>query len=144
MDLFKRQLAPLSSEAWEEINERAKQVLKSYLSARKIVNVVGPKGWEYSFLPEGRVKLLDREGEIGVGLRKAKPLIEARIPFKLVRWQMDDIERGAKDSDLAPLEDAVKQIALFEERVIYNGYEKASVEGIVEASENTHPSDRTK
>jgi uncharacterized linocin/CFP29 family protein len=48
MDLFKRQLAPLSSEAWEEINERAKQVLKSYLSARKIVNVVGPKGWEYS------------------------------------------------------------------------------------------------
>ncbi|RAM60203.1 bacteriocin [Mesotoga sp. SC_3PWM13N19] len=136
MDLFKRQLAPLSSEAWEEINERAKQVLKSYLSARKIVNVVGPKGWEYSFLPEGRVKLLDREGEIGVGLRKAKPLIEARIPFKLVRWQMDDIERGAKDSDLAPLENAVKQIALFEERVIYNGYEKASVEGIVEASEN--------
>ena len=40
MDFFKRQLAPLSSEAWEEINDRAKRVLKSYLSARKVVNVV--------------------------------------------------------------------------------------------------------
>jgi len=136
MDLFKRQLAPLSSEAWEEINDRAKQVLKSYLSARKVVNVVGPKGWEYSFLPEGRIELLESEGDIGVGLRRAKPLIESRIPFKLVRWQMDDIERGAKDADLTTLEEAVRKIALFEENVIYNGYKKGTVEGLVESSEN--------
>lgn len=136
MDLFKRQLAPLTSEAWEEINERAKQVLKSYLSARKVVSVVGPKGWEYSFVPEGRVKILEKEGEVGVGLRKAKPLLEVRVPFRLVRWEMDDIERGAKDSDLGPLEEAAKQIALFEENVIYNGYEKATVKGIVESVEN--------
>ncbi|MDD3671212.1 MAG: encapsulin, partial [Sphaerochaetaceae bacterium] len=33
MDILKKDLAPLSSKAWEEIEERAVQVLRSRLSA---------------------------------------------------------------------------------------------------------------
>ncbi len=38
-----RELAPVSSNAWDEIDERAAEVLKSTLSARKVVRVNGPK-----------------------------------------------------------------------------------------------------
>jgi uncharacterized linocin/CFP29 family protein len=42
--MLKRELAPFESSVWNEIDERAAQVLKSYLSARRVVNVQGPKG----------------------------------------------------------------------------------------------------
>ena len=43
---------------------------------------------------------------------------------------MDNIERGAKDVDYEPLENAVKEIALFEENAIYNGLEEGLIKGI--------------
>ena len=131
VDIFKRQLAPLSGEAWKEVNDRAGQVLKNYLSARRVVNVVGPKGWEYSFLSEGRLDLIDTGSEVGAGLRKAKPLVELRIPFRLNRWELDNIDRGTADPDLGPLEEAARKIALFEENAIYNGFEAGMIKGLV-------------
>ena len=50
-----RELAPISSEAWEEIDARASEVLKSYLSARRVVKVNGPKGLDYNVITEGRL-----------------------------------------------------------------------------------------
>ena len=38
-----RDISPVTEKTWEEIDETATDVLKSYLSARKIVHVVGPK-----------------------------------------------------------------------------------------------------
>ncbi len=131
VDIFKRQLAPLSGEAWKEVNDRAGQVLKNYLSARKVVNVVGPKGWEYSFLPEGRLDLIETGSEVGAGLRKSKPLVELRVPFRLNRWELDNIDRGTADPDLGPLEEAARKIALFEENTIYNGFEAGMIKGLV-------------
>lgn len=131
MDLFKRQLAPISADAWKEVSERAKQVLKSYLTARKVVNVVGPKGWDYAFHPVGRLERVKTDGEVGAGLRKAIPLLELRVPFKLDRWELDDIDRGVEDPDLEPLEAAAKEIALFEDNAIYNGFEQGVIQGLV-------------
>ena len=39
-----RELAPITKEAWEEIEDRLMEVFKTYLSARKVVKVEGPKG----------------------------------------------------------------------------------------------------
>ncbi len=47
MDMLKRNLAPISAEAWEEIDEQAAAVLKTHLSARRAVNVQGPMGWGF-------------------------------------------------------------------------------------------------
>ena len=45
MEFLKRELAPITDGAWEEIDSRAVETLKSYLSARRVVNVVGHKGF---------------------------------------------------------------------------------------------------
>ena len=56
--------------------------------------------------------------------------MESRIEFEMDRWELDNIERGAKDVDYEPLENAVKEIALFEENAIYNGLEEGLIKGI--------------
>ena len=59
-----REIAPISTETWEEIDERASEVLKSYLSARKVVKVNGPKGLSYNVISEGRLGEESIEGDI--------------------------------------------------------------------------------
>lgn len=137
MDILKRELAPLTDEAWNEIESRAKQVFESYLSARKVVHVNGPFGWDYTVLTEGRLTNIEgKDGEVYTGIYEAKPLLETRINFELNRWEMDNLIRGAKDIDLSPLEDAVKKSALFEENTLYNGHASSNIQGIQQVAAN--------
>ncbi|HEY8362805.1 MAG TPA: family 1 encapsulin nanocompartment shell protein [Tissierellaceae bacterium] len=125
-----KELAPISSSAWEEIEERAKEVLKSYLSARKIVRVNGPKGLDFNVITEGRLNPVKNRGNVGFSTYKVQPLTECRVEFEMDRWELDNVERGAQDVDYEPLENAAKEIALFEENAIYNGLEEGFIKGI--------------
>lgn len=134
MDMLKREMAPLADAAWEEIDARAEEVLKSILTARKAVKVDGPKGWDFTQVSEGRLESIDDKETVKAGIYKVKPLVEARMSFSLNRWELDNIIRGAKDIDLEPLEKAVTELAKFEERAIYQGYTRGTIEGLLEAS----------
>ena len=125
-----RELAPISNEVWEEIDKRAREVLKSYLSARKVVKVNGPKGIDFNVVSEGRLSNVEKKDEVYYSTYKVLPLTETRVEFEMDRWELDNILRGAKDIDYAPLEEAMKKIALFEENAVYNGLDKASINGI--------------
>ena len=46
MDFLKKELAPISGKVWKDIEERAKEVLTTQLSARRFVKVTGPIGKE--------------------------------------------------------------------------------------------------
>ena len=138
MDILKRNLAPITEEAWEEINETASQILKANLSARRFVDVEGPKGWDFSGVPLGRVNVAQGKAKEGVnyGVRTIQPLVDARVLFDLDVWELDNAVRGAEDIDLEPLEDAARKIALFEERAIYQGFKDADIKGLKESSEH--------
>ena len=58
--------------------------------------------------------------------REVKALVELRVPFELYRQAIDDVERGADDSDWQPLKDAARQIAFAEDRAIFEGYAAAA------------------
>ncbi len=132
MSMLKRNMAPMPSEIWNEIDERAETVLKNILSARKVVHVEGPMGWDYPVVSEGRLDIIDdnEDKDVSVGTYRVKALLEARISFELDRWELDNITRGAKDIDLEPLEEATKKLAYFEENLIYNGYKNGNVKGL--------------
>jgi|LGOV01.1.fsa_nt_gb uncharacterized linocin/CFP29 family protein len=131
MDMLKRTLAPLTQPAWDEIDGRAQEILKSRLTARKAVKVNGPMGWDYTVLSEGRLDLLKcNDPSLATGIFRVKPLIEVRVGFTLNRWEMDNIIRGAKDIDLTNLDNAVKKIAEFEDNAIYNGYAEGQIKGL--------------
>lgn len=125
-----RDLAPISDKVWEEIDERAGEVLKSYLTARKVVKVNGPKGLDYNVITEGRLSHVEEEGNVLYSNYEVLPLTEIRREFEIDRWELDNIARGSKNVDYGPLEEAVKEVALFEDNAIYNGLENASIKGI--------------
>ena len=66
--------------------------------------------------------------------RVVMPLVEFRVPFELTREAIDDVERGAEDSDWQPAKDAAEQLAYAEDRTIFLGYAAAGIEGIREGS----------
>lgn len=136
MDHLQRRLAPLSSDAWEEIEEEAKRTLKRTLAARKLVDFVGPLGWSVSAVGLGRTEAIAAAPQPGVRarLRRAQPLVELFAPFDLDRSEMDNIGRGAKDADLQPVKDAARAIAMAEDRAIFHGYDAGLIEGIAEAA----------
>ena len=132
-----RDLAPVSKEAWEEIDETAARVLRSYLSARKVVNVNGPKGLDFNVITEGRLVEVEDDSETDVCYApyKVQPLVESRIEFEMNRWELDNIQRGAKDVDYEPLEKATEKIALFEDKAIFNGLKNGMIEGLDDSKE---------
>ena len=132
-DILKRSLAPLTDEAWEEIEETAKQTLKPLLSARQLVDFDGPKGWDFAAVNLGRLDVPKGSSKksVGYGIRKVLPLIEARLLFRLNIWELDNIARGTADPDLGALEDAAKEMALFEEAAIYKGFKDGQIDGII-------------
>lgn len=137
MDLLKRSLAPITQEAWDEIDAQAVNVLKGSLSARRVVDVKGPFGWDFHGWPMGRLSLSDTPFIEGTehGIRQIMPLVEVRVPFSVSKWDLDDISRGSKTTDLSALENAARKIALFEERAIYTGMDSGCIIGMAGASE---------
>lgn len=130
-----RDLAPISSEAWEEIDERAEEVLKSQLTARRVVNVNGPKGADFTVISEGRLADVDKKGNVSYGNYQVLPLTEARVEFSMKRWELDNVIRGAKDVDYGPLEEAAKELARFEEEAVFNGIDDSIIDGLCQAAE---------
>lgn len=136
MDILRKSLAPISDKAWEKINEEAKGTLSTTLSARKIIDVAGPMGFDFAAAPTGRLDIPKNQGKDGVhyGIHKVMPLVEARIPFELDIWELDNVARGNEDIDLDNLIEAAKKIARFEDEIIYKGFKPAHIDGLLNIS----------
>lgn len=137
-DILRRSLAPITEEAWKEIEEEANRTLKPRLSARRIVDFSGPHGWELGAVNAGRLHIPEKHETNGVtwGIREVLPLIEARIPFTLDQMELDSITRGAADADLEPVTDSADKLARFEESVLYDGFDKAGIKGLLQSSDH--------
>jgi len=137
MDNLHRELAPVSGAAWAQIEEEAARTFKRHLAGRRVVDVHGPGGYELSAVGTGRVRDIDAPAA-GVLARQrlAASLVELRAAFTLDREEIDDVERGAQDSNWQPVKDAARQIAFAEDRAIFDGYPAAGINGIRPGSSN--------
>src|SRR5262245_57777058 len=117
MDLLRRELAPIVSEAWKEIDRQAKRVLTLNLAGRKLVDLDGPHGWQYAALNLGRLEELEGAPAPGVraSLRAAQPLVELRAPFRVSLAELDNVARGATDVELNAVIEAAERIAAAED-----------------------------
>ena len=137
MNNLHRELAPISDAAWAQIEDEASRTLKRYLAARRVVDVVGPKGAAHAAVGTGHTRQIEAPGAgIRSLLREAQPLVELRVPFTLTRQAVDDVERGSDDSDWQPLKDAAKTIAFAEDRAVFEGYAAAGITGLRKGSSN--------
>jgi len=137
MNNLHRELAPISEGAWAQIEEEASRTIKRYLAGRRVVDVEGPGGIALSAVGTGHVRNVTAPGD-GVLARQrvVNPLVELRVPFTLDRQQIDDVERGANDSDWQPAKDAARLLAFAEDRAIFEGYAAAGIGGIRAGTSN--------
>src|SRR5271156_2225109 len=137
MNNLHRELAPISDLAWAQIEEEAERTLKRYLAGRRVVDVKGPGGVMLSAVGTGHLSELTAPAAgILARQRQVKAMVELRAPFQLDRQAIDDVARGANDSDWQPLKDAAKRIAFAEDRAIFDGYPGAGIEGIRQGTSN--------
>jgi uncharacterized linocin/CFP29 family protein len=137
MNNLHRELAPISDAAWASIEEEATRTLKRYLAGRRVVDVRGPAGAALSAVGTGHLKTIAAPGDgILARQRDVKALVELRVPFELDRQQIDDVERGANDSDWQPVKDAAQKIAYVEDRAIFEGYPAGGIVGVRQATSN--------
>jgi uncharacterized linocin/CFP29 family protein len=137
MNNLHRELAPISDAAWAQIEEETARTFKRYLAGRRVVDVRGPAGAALSAVGTGHLRPIDssKEGVIA-RQREVKALVELRFPFELDRQAIDDVERGANDSDWQPAKAAARQIAFAEDCAIFEGYAAAAIVGIREGTSN--------
>lgn len=134
-NILKREYAPITDQAWQQIEEAATGVITQNCAARKIVDLSGPHGWEFSSITLGRLEVASNKSTGGVkwGVRKVMPLMELRIPFQLSKWELDNINRGSGDPELGPVQHAAEQIARFEDSAIFHGFDKACIVGMLKS-----------
>ncbi len=131
MNNLHRELAPISDAAWTQIEEEATRTLKRHLAARRVVDVPQPKGYGLAAVGTGHLQRIEAPGDgILAARREAKALVELRVPFELSRQAIDDVERGAVDSDWSPVKSAARRIAFAEDRAVFDGYAAAGIQGI--------------
>jgi uncharacterized linocin/CFP29 family protein len=135
MNHLLRSQAPISDAGWTLLDQEARERLSPALAARKLVDFSGPHGWEYSATNLGRTEALDAAPAQGVTARQRRvlALIELRADFEIGREELRDADRGAKDPDLAALDDAAHRVAVAENMAVFHGW-SGSVTGIAEAS----------
>jgi len=139
VDLLKRKLAPICNEAWEQIDDEARRVLKLNLAGRKLVDFSGPHGWQLGAINTGRLNHIQAAApeQVGHAVRQVRPLVELRTQIKLDTLELDYAGRGANDLDLDPIIGAAEHCANAEDRAIFHGFPAAGITGLVEASPHT-------
>ena len=141
MNNLHRELAPVSDAAWAQIEEETSRTIKRYLAGRRVVDFHGPAGSAFSAVGTGHLSTITAPGEgIIARQREAKALVELRVPFELDRQMIDDVERGANDSDWQPAKDAAKKLAFAEDSAIFEGYAAAGIVGVRQGTSNPHKS----
>jgi len=138
MNNLHRELAPISEPGWAQIEHEASRTLRRYLAGRRVVDVLGPNGVACSAVGTGHLRPVGAPGEgVRAWQRDTKALVELRVSFELDRQAIDDVERGANDSDWQPLRDAARRMAFAEDRAVFDGYAPAGIAGIRQGT--SHP-----
>ena len=141
MNNLHRELAPISDAAWAQIEEETSRTIKRYLAGRRVVDLHGPEGSALSAIGTGHQRAIAAPGDgITAQQREAKNLVELRVPFDLERQMIDDVERGAEDSDWQPAKDAARKMAFAEDRAIFEGYAAAGIVGVRQGTSNPQKS----
>jgi uncharacterized linocin/CFP29 family protein len=138
MNNLHRELAPISDSAWAQIEAETARTFKRHLAGRRVVDVKAAGGVDVSGIGTGHLRSIaaQRDG-ILARQREVKALVELRVPFDLSRQAIDDVERGANDSDWQPAKDAARLLALAEDSAVFDGYDAAGIVGIRQGS--SHP-----
>jgi uncharacterized linocin/CFP29 family protein len=136
MDLLRRELAPLSSEVWKQLDEAVSGMARRTLAARRVATFEGPRGWNHVAVALGTVTPRPtREGKAVVSMPDVVLLAEIRAAFSLPWAIIEAIDRGAPALDASAAEAAAREVAHAEDRLAFYG--EPGGEGFLTSAESS-------
>lgn len=137
MNNLHRELAPISDAAWTQIEEEARRSFSIRAAARRIVDMPDPGGVALSAVGTGHFHDLGSpSGNVRARQREVRPVVEFRAGFTVSRTDVDNVERGAADSDWQPVKDAAAALAYCEDRTVFYGSSDGQIAGMAPESTN--------
>lgn len=137
MQNLHRSLAPISTSAWAEIEQEARRTFTSRIAGRKAVDVPEAGGLELSAVTTGHIApVASPVPDVLAHRRDVQPLVELRVPFSVDRQAIDDVARGAQDSDWDPVKAAAEKLAAAEDALVFSGSQELGITGICPGSSN--------
>lgn len=136
MNHLLRDLAPIDDATWRMIDDEATTRLTPALGARRLVDVVGPLGWQHSATNLGRASavLAGTDTAVTARQRVVLPLAEVQAVARLDREEMLAASRGALDVDFGPLDTAAASFAAAENRAVLAGWDALGIAGVAPSS----------
>jgi uncharacterized linocin/CFP29 family protein len=130
-----REHAPVSELNWNQIDTEARERLAPGLAARRLVDFVGPLGWQHSATNLGRVTPVGFAAAAGSARleprsRVVLPLAELHADFSVSRSELRAGDRGAEDVDFDDLDAAAEVVATAENIAVFHGWAEAGIDGI--------------
>jgi uncharacterized linocin/CFP29 family protein len=134
MNNLHRDLAPVTTAAWEQIDQQVTRTFTTNSAARRVVDVIDAEATTAA-VGTGHLRPVQTLDEhVQAHQRLAAPVIELRIEFTLDRSDIDDVERGGQDGNWTPAADAAVALAGAEDRAILEGFSAAHIVGILGAA----------
>lgn len=138
MDILKRNKAPFSAAVWGALETEAAAVFQKHLTGRKVVDYTGPAGLGFAGVNTGRaVAAKEKLGSVSVAVRENLPVLELKVPFVVKESEIDLILRGAPVFDNTSIVAAAKALCDAENALVFDGYKKEGIEGMVGALTNS-------
>jgi uncharacterized linocin/CFP29 family protein len=123
-DWLRRAAAPLSEKVWNAIDETAISMAKQTLVGRRIADVDGPRGWDHVATQLGTFRQASAPPS-GDKVRFSVPdvmlLTEIRSDFSLSWSAIDIFERVGPMLEPDAIENAARETALAEDRLVFFG-----------------------
>ena len=135
MDNLHRDLAPISDEAWTEIEAEVRRTFQAHLAGRRVVDTEVHDG-TLAAMGTGHLAPIDGPAAgVEAKVHRVRPVATLRIPFTLSREAIDDVALGSPDSDWQPAKDAARAMALAEDKVVFAGWEEVGIGGLQTGAE---------
>ena len=136
MNHLLRELAPVPSAAWEQIDEEATRTLRHFLTACRLVDIDGParvdQGVRHAWARRRRERRAGRASRDGCA--RCSRCSSTAPSSGWSAAELDAIDRGALDADLDPARDAARRLALAEDGAVFQGHRGGLIDGIADAS----------
>ncbi|MDR5815188.1 MULTISPECIES: family 1 encapsulin nanocompartment shell protein [unclassified Caballeronia] len=137
MNNLHRELAPIASAAWSQIEAEVARTFKRSVAGRRVVDVKEAGGSALSAIGTGHQSAIAAPAQgVTAKLHDVRRVVELTVPFTLQRESIDSVERGSNDGDWQPAKTAASDLARAEDSAIFDGYKAAGIVGIREGSSN--------
>jgi uncharacterized linocin/CFP29 family protein len=122
MDYLRRHTAPLPDRVWKALDDAVVQAARHVLAGRRIATFDGPRGWDHVATRLGTMTpCRSAEGQAVVCVPDVVLMLEVRVDFNLPWAAIESFERGAPVLDTGAAENAARELALAEDRIVFYG-----------------------